>query len=90
MQAFHEKESFMSNSDSNEKYFNSEYPTSHQEELFDVETDFLTKKSDSVNCGLPDLLDNNDDSISELQAAPVLSFNKLSGQRIREISELML
>jgi hypothetical protein len=30
----------MSNSDSNEKYFNSECPTSHQEELFDVAPDF--------------------------------------------------
>ena len=90
MQAIHKKDSFMSKRDSTDKYFNSECSTFYQEESFDVETDFLTKKSASMDSGLPDLLDDNNDSISELQAAPVLSFNKLSGQRIREISELIL
>ena len=90
MQAIHKKDSFMSKSDSNEKYFNSECSTFYHDELFDVEKDFLKKKSVSLDCGLPDLLNDNNDSISELQAAPILSFNKLSGQRIREISELIL
>ena len=80
----------MTKSDSTDKYFKSECSTFYQDELFDVETDFLTKKSVSLDCGLSDLLDDNNDSISELQAAPVISFNKLSGQRIREISELIL
>ena len=89
MQAFHKKDSFMSKSDSNEKYFNSECSTFYQDELFDVTTDFLKKKSVSMDFGLPDLLDDNNESIPE-QTAPVLSFNKLSGQRLGEISELIL
>ena len=43
-----------------------------------------------MDCGLQDLLDDNNESISELQAAPVLFFNKLSRQSIGEISELIL
>ena len=90
MQAFHKNDSFMSKSDSNEKYYNSEYSTFYQDELFDAATDFLTKKSVLMDFGLQDLLDDNNDSISELQATPILSFDKLSGQRMGEISEFIL
>ena len=89
MQAFHKNDSFMSKSDSNEKYYNSEYSTFYQDELFDETADFLKKKSVSMDFGLPDLLDDNNESICD-QTAPVLSFDKLSGQRMGEISEFIL
>ena len=89
MQAFHKKDSFMSKSDSSEKDFNSECSTFYQDELLDVTADFLKKKSVSMDFGIADLLEDNNESISD-QTAPVLSFNKLSGQRLGEISELIL
>ena len=90
MQTLQKNDSFMSKSDSNEKFFNSECSTFFQEELFDVMEGFLKKKSVLMDIGLQDLLDSNIDSFSDFQTTPVISFNKLSGETLGEISELSL